>query len=104
VAAGRNMPAEKVKEYADGRIYTGSQALERKLVDQLGDSDDAVALAARMGGIAGKPRIRHEADHFSDIFEMFDSRFHGVLEGHAALWDALKPSDHMGLEYRWTGW
>jgi protease-4 len=104
VAAGRNMPADKVKEYADGRIYTGSQALERKLVDQLGDSDDAAALAARMGGIAGKPRIRHEADHFSDIFEMLDSRFHGVLEGHAGLLDSLRPSDHMGLEYRWTGW
>ncbi len=103
VAAGRNMPADKVKEYADGRIYTGSQALERKLVDQLGDSDDAVALAARMGGVAGKPRIRHEADHFSDIFEMLDSRFHGVLEGHAAFLDGLKPSDHMGLEYRWAG-
>jgi protease-4 len=104
VADGRHMPVEQVKPLADGRVYTGSQALERKLVDQLGDSDDAAALAARMGGIAGKPRIRHETDHFSDIFEMLDSRFHGVLEGHATFLDGLKPSDHMGLEYRWTGW
>ena len=106
VAEGRHAPVEKVKPLADGRIYTGQQALQTdpKLVDSLGDSDDAVAVAAQLGGIKGKPRIRHEADHFSDIFEMLDSRFHGVLEGHATLLDSLKPSDHMGLEYRWTGW
>jgi protease-4 len=104
VADGRHMPAETVKPMADGRVYTGSQALDKKLVDQLGDSDDAAALAAKLGGIAGKPRIRHEADHFSDIFEMLDSRVHGVLESQAGLLDGLKPSDHLGLEYRWTGW
>jgi protease-4 len=106
VADGRNGPLDKVRLLADGRIYTGQQALrtDPPLVDKLGDSDDAVAWAAQLGGIKGKPRVRHEADHFSDIFEMLDSRFHGVLEGHASILDSLKPSDHVGLEYRWTGW
>jgi protease-4 len=106
VAEGRKAPVEKVKPLADGRIYTGQQALmtDPKLVDALGDSDDAVAVAAQLGGIKGKPRVRHEADRFSDIFEMLDSRFQGVLEGRAGFLESFKPSDHMGLEYRWTGW
>jgi protease-4 len=106
VADGRHSTVEKVKPLAEGLIYTGEQAVhtDPQLVDVLGDSDDAVALAAKLGHIAGKPRVRHEADHFSDIFEMLDSRFHGILEGHASLLDSLRPSDHMGLEYRWTGW
>ncbi|MCX5795785.1 MAG: signal peptide peptidase SppA [Elusimicrobia bacterium] len=106
VAEGRKAPVEKVKLLAEGLIYTGQQALhtDPPLVDRLGDSDDAVAWAAQLAGMKGKPRIRHEADHFSDIFEMLDSRFHGVLEGRTALLDSLKPSDRLGLEYRWTGW
>jgi len=57
VAEGRGMPREKVLELADGRVYTGRQALELGLIDALGNLSDAIELAAELGGIEGEPRI-----------------------------------------------
>lgn len=53
VAKGRNLEEEYVKKLADGRIYTGQEAVELKLVDKLGNFDDAVAWAGEMAGIKG---------------------------------------------------
>ena len=58
VARGRKMPVEKVRELADGRVYTGRQAKALGLVDELGSRDDAIRLAAELGGIEGWPRIK----------------------------------------------
>jgi len=57
VAGGRNLDVEKVRELADGRVYTGRQALKLGLVDELGNFDDAVRVAADLGGISGEPRL-----------------------------------------------
>ena len=57
VARGRRMPEEKVREIADGRIFTGEQAKEMGLVDELGGLNDAVAAAAKMAGITGEPKL-----------------------------------------------
>ncbi len=57
VAQARDLPLEKVRELADGSIYTGQQALELGLVDEVGTLDDAVAKAAELGGIEGEPRV-----------------------------------------------
>ncbi|NND35368.1 MAG: S49 family peptidase, partial [Saprospiraceae bacterium] len=51
VAEGRNMTRDQVHEIAQGRVWTGRKALEIGLVDQLGDLDDALALAAEMAEI-----------------------------------------------------
>jgi protease-4 len=58
VAEGRGMELDEVRALADGRVFSGRQALEAGLVDRLGTLDDAVAVAARMGGIEGEPRIQ----------------------------------------------
>ncbi len=58
VSEGREMPEERVRELADGRVYSGQQALELGLADAQGDTDAAVALAAEMAGIAGEPKVR----------------------------------------------
>ena len=55
VAQGRKLPEEQVRLLADGRIFTGEQALALKLVDRLGNMEDAVAEAGRLGGIEGEP-------------------------------------------------
>lgn len=47
VAEGRKMRVGEVDRVAQGRVWTGSQALRHKLVDKLGTLDDAVAEAAR---------------------------------------------------------
>jgi len=57
VAKGRNLPEADVKAIADGRIFTGRQALQLKLVDQLGDLEDSILVAAELAGIKGKPKV-----------------------------------------------
>ncbi len=51
VAEGRGLPRAEVEKVAGGRVWTGRQALERKLVDQLGGLDDAVAVARQRAGL-----------------------------------------------------
>ncbi len=57
VVEGRELSEQRVRELADGRIYTGRQALGAGLVDALGNLPEAVARAGELGGIIGKPRI-----------------------------------------------
>lgn len=52
VAEGRKMKVDEVDRVAQGRVWTGSQALRHKLVDKLGTLDDAVAEAARRAKVA----------------------------------------------------
>ena len=54
VAQGRDMTYESVDEIAQGRIWTGSDALRIGLVDELGTLEDAIAYAA---GMAGDPDV-----------------------------------------------
>lgn len=42
---------------ADGRVMTGQQALKAGLVDELGDLNDAIALAGKLAGIEGEPEV-----------------------------------------------
>lgn len=57
IAQGRGLDPAAVRELADGRIYTGRQAKELGLVDELGNMYDAIDGAAAMVGIQGKPEI-----------------------------------------------
>jgi protease-4 len=57
VAAGRQMDESKVRELADGRVFSGEQARAVGLVDTLGGLEDAITMAAERGGIAGEPRV-----------------------------------------------
>ncbi|MDH5597775.1 MAG: signal peptide peptidase SppA, partial [Cyclobacteriaceae bacterium] len=51
VAEGRGMDIEEVKKVASGRVWSGEQALEMGLVDELGSLSDAIKIAAEMAGI-----------------------------------------------------
>jgi len=53
IVDGRQMDPEKVAALADGRIYTGEESKELGLVDRLGNIEDAIEWAGRMGGIEG---------------------------------------------------
>jgi protease-4 len=57
VAEGRNLPEADVRAIADGRIFTGQQALSLKLVDQMGDLADSIRLAGSLAGIKGRPKV-----------------------------------------------
>lgn len=57
VAAARNLPEEDVRKIADGRIIMGERAQSLKLVDQLGNYEDAVTKAVELGKIEGEPDL-----------------------------------------------
>lgn len=57
VAKGRDLAPEDVHKLADGRVYTGAQAKQLRLVDELGDLWDAIDRAAKLGGIKGEPKV-----------------------------------------------
>jgi len=78
VAEGRSLDIADVRTLADGRIFTGRQAMDAKLVDDLGDLDDAVRIAADMVGIEGEPTLIEPKKRFS-IRELIDSRLQGLL-------------------------
>lgn len=51
VSEGRNLEVDAVKQFADGRVFTGQQALELGLVDRLGTEEDARCWAAELAGL-----------------------------------------------------
>ena len=59
IAAARSnlLTRTEVVEFADGRIFSGKQALDSKLIDQLGNLPDAIKIAGKLGGIEGKPKV-----------------------------------------------
>jgi protease-4 len=58
VAQGRKLPPDRVREIAKGRVWTGVQAKELGLVDEVGGFYDAVAKAQSLAGLTGEPRLR----------------------------------------------
>ena len=67
------MQEEEVREIADGRIFTGEQAKELGLVDELGNLRDAISAAAKLAGIEGEPKIVYpEKEKRSVVDYLFD--------------------------------
>lgn len=73
VAEGRSLEVADVKALADGRIFTGRQAKDAKLVDELGNLDDAIQLAAEIAGIEGEPKVVEPRRRFS-LRELLETR------------------------------
>jgi protease-4 len=96
VADARHAKEEDIKAIADGRVWTGQQALSMKLIDQVGDFETAVDDTAKAVGISGKPVLVHpEKDRktlldllFGDVSEWLPSR-EKLLE------------QHLGFYYLW---
>jgi protease-4 len=70
VAAGRNMSPKDVDTIAQGRVWTGTQALEKGLVDELGNLDDAVAYAAEKANIT-EYKVRSYPHYKKDLDDAF---------------------------------
>jgi protease-4 len=94
VAAGRRMSPEQVRPLADGRVFSGRQAQQLGLVDELGDLDAAIAAAGRLAGIEGKPEVIRESPR-RGIWELIDARMDGIFPS------ALLPDTQTRLLYLW---
>lgn len=70
VATERKLTEEEVRKIADARILTGEQALELKLVDELGNLEDAIDKAAELSGIKGKPRVIYPKKKEFSLFSL----------------------------------
>ncbi|MBI4639354.1 MAG: signal peptide peptidase SppA [Candidatus Tectomicrobia bacterium] len=78
VSRGRRIDLESVKQFADGRIFSGKQAKEVGLVDQLGGLQEAIAETAKLAGISGKPRIIQQRDR-GLLYRLLKGSFLGKL-------------------------
>ena len=85
VAEGRNMTRERVEELARGRVWTGKDALDNGLVDEIGDFEYAVAHAAQLAGIETDEIKRVALPEARDPFEAFVEDLAGVESGLQAL-------------------
>jgi protease IV len=65
VAEHRGLDRKTVLGFADGRIYSGQQARALKMVDDLGGLEEAIAAAAKLAGVVGKPRVIYPRRPFS---------------------------------------
>lgn len=81
-AAARKKPQAEIDAVAQGRVWTGAQALQRGLVDRLGSYGDALQAAARLakleGGEAGQPRVLYVERQRGRLDRLLD-RLGGVL-------------------------
>jgi protease-4 len=72
VAEGRKgkLSEAEVGALADGRVFTGEEAKTLKLVDELGNLDDAVRSAAKLGGIQGEPAMLYPKRHKGGLLDV----------------------------------
>lgn len=73
IVEGRGMDKDKVIELADGRIYTGRQAYENGLVDEIGDMDDAIEVMEELVGKKNLSIVEYSSDGFWSSFYEYQS-------------------------------
>jgi protease-4 len=75
VAEGRHgkLTRDEVRKLADGRIYTGEEARRLKLVDEIGNFDRAVEVAAGLAGMKGTPKVLYPRRKEPTLLEIFSS-------------------------------
>jgi protease-4 len=96
VAKGRNLSTEVVGRLADGRVYTGRQAFELKMVDHLGGMQDAIDLLTTQAGIEGSPQIVQEEEKVPFLDWLMRSAIRKNLT------EALSPQTYPSLQFLWT--
>lgn len=93
VAEGRNLPPDKVAAIAQGRVWSGSDALAHGLVDELGGLDAALAFAAGKAGLAADYRVvevPREQELFEAIQELIEKAVPGAVRASSGPLDELR--------------
>jgi protease-4 len=79
VATGRRLERARVESLADGRIFSGRQALGLGLVDELGDLPDAIDRAGSLVGIPGRPKVIQERRRRFSLWDLVTESLGPVL-------------------------
>lgn len=105
VSEGRNISIERVEEIAQGRVWSGSEALENGLIDGLGDLDYAIQQAADLADVSSYSVVEYPKwdDEFGDFLEMLISSASNVLKSERldilgiepVIFDEIKKIDNL---------
>jgi len=97
IATSRSMPEETIFELADGRVYTGEQALELGLIDKLGNFTDAVTIAADLGGLDTEdPQLIYpRTERKFSLFNLLTNAEQSLVDNFVPLYPILS--------FEWTG-
>ena len=97
VSLGRELPAEQVRKIADGRIFSGRQALANGLVDELGGFQDAVDYTSELVGLGEDPTLIYPEVEKPDLLErILNSTLGEIVFETRQHWKS-------GPQYLWTG-
>ena len=96
VAKGRNLSAKEARKLADGRVFTGRQALKLKMVDEMGGLEDVIAKIGEAVGIEGRPKVIWEAPPKGLMQWLMES---SIPKEFKADW---MPSQLPSLQYLWS--
>jgi len=97
VAEERSLAFDHAAGLADGRIFSGRQAMTAGLVDELGNLHDAVRIAGELAGISGEPKTLYPTPEKPKFFEFL------IQESITQLRQSLQEPNPVGLQYLWQG-
>ena len=98
VADGRGLSKEQVEEIADGRIFSGAEAMKLGLIDELGNFQDAVNLAKELSGIRGEPVLVFPKRSRPGLWDiLFRSAFESMM-------NMFEQRHHRKAFYEWEGY
>ncbi|MEK9627451.1 MAG: signal peptide peptidase SppA [Nitrospinota bacterium] len=95
VSKGRNLPEEKVRLFADGRVMTGKQALDYKLIDEFGGLEKTKEILGQKIGIVGYPSVLEEKEEVP----FMDWLMQSVVSKN--LTESILPASGPRLQYLW---
>jgi protease-4 len=96
VAKGRKLEIDVTSKLADGRVFTGRQAQAIGLVDDLGNFQDAVTIAAELSGIDDEPHLVYPPEPKKGFIQYL------LEETSSQLQKGLREEAATGLQYRWN--
>lgn len=107
VAEGRHMSETQVRELADGRIYSGSQAKEKGLIDEIGYFRETLAALRKDHQLEGAQvfEFKDESDPFNSLFPSFFGlgKEENYVDQFDQILDRVQYMETPKLEYRMEG-
>jgi len=96
VSSGRKLDLQEVRSVADGRVFTGRDAKERKLIDEIGNFQDAVDITAKLAGISGKPRLLRLNRQRVTLLDVLTTDLSKLVP-----FDSRGMKSHINFQYLW---
>ncbi len=96
VAAGRKVQDDQIKAIADGRVWTGRQAMPMKLIDQIADFQAAVQDTAKSVGIEGEPTLVSAEKERKSLLDLLFGDVSDLIPDRAKLMQS-----NVGFYYLW---